>query len=223
MYLTRSGLSRPGVFLLVTNLLVTIMKARPHDSFSTSPIKSFQHWSRLFSMPSLRDFFFSLLCQLPLPNLLRGWFLVAWEWEGDEFLFPFFAIRSSGGKGASLFFHLDCVLGVSLRDADLGLRKISILLEVVWDSSLFWISTPFCNKHLWVLRRLSKTTAASPTLVLTVIGVLWRIPSCITLRPSPASPFFHFALSGAGGYLSIPHVPKESHSLSSPYFFVLYP
>ena len=43
MYLTRSGLSRPGVFLLVTNLLVTILKARPHGSFSTSPIKSFQH------------------------------------------------------------------------------------------------------------------------------------------------------------------------------------
>ena len=43
MYLTRSGLSRLGVFLLVTNLLVTILKARPHRSFSTSLIKSFQH------------------------------------------------------------------------------------------------------------------------------------------------------------------------------------
>ena len=43
MYLTRSELSRPGVFLLVTNLLVTILKARPHGPFSTSPIKSFQH------------------------------------------------------------------------------------------------------------------------------------------------------------------------------------
>ena len=43
MYLTRSGLFRSGVFLLVTNLLITILKARPHGSFSTSPIKSFQH------------------------------------------------------------------------------------------------------------------------------------------------------------------------------------
>ena len=43
IYLTRSGLSRPGVFLQVTNLLVTILKERPHGSFSTSPIKSFQH------------------------------------------------------------------------------------------------------------------------------------------------------------------------------------
>ena len=54
IYLTRLALSRPGVFLLVTSLLVTILKVRPHWSFSTSPIKSFQHWSRLFFMPCLR-------------------------------------------------------------------------------------------------------------------------------------------------------------------------
>ena len=54
MYLTRSGLSRPGVFPLVTNLLVTILKARPHGSFSTSTIKSFQQSSHLFFMPCLR-------------------------------------------------------------------------------------------------------------------------------------------------------------------------
>ena len=35
MYLTQSGLSRPGVFFLVTNLLVTILQARPHGSPST--------------------------------------------------------------------------------------------------------------------------------------------------------------------------------------------
>ena len=59
MYLTRSALSRPGVFLLVTNLLVTIWKARPHGSFSTSPIKFFQHWSQVFFMPCLKaDFAF---------------------------------------------------------------------------------------------------------------------------------------------------------------------
>ena len=57
MYLTRSGLFRPGVFLLITKLLVTILKARPHGSFSTSPIKSFQHCRRLFFMPRLRAAF----------------------------------------------------------------------------------------------------------------------------------------------------------------------
>ena len=36
MYLTRSALSRPGIYLLVTSLLVTMLKARPHGSFSTS-------------------------------------------------------------------------------------------------------------------------------------------------------------------------------------------
>ena len=40
--------------LLVSNLLVTIMKARPHGSFLTSPIKSFQHWSRLFFMSCIK-------------------------------------------------------------------------------------------------------------------------------------------------------------------------
>ena len=59
MYLTRSGLSRIGVFLLVTNLLVNILKARPHWSFLTSQIKSFQHSSLLFFMPCPRaDFGF---------------------------------------------------------------------------------------------------------------------------------------------------------------------
>ena len=78
MYLTRSVLSRPGVFLLVTNLLVTILKARPHWSFSTSTIKSFQHWSRLSFMPCLRaDFaFFHASCSRVLPfervNLRRA-------------------------------------------------------------------------------------------------------------------------------------------------------
>ena len=50
------------------------------------------------------------------------------------------------------------------RDADLSLRKIPIFLEAWCDSRLFWISTPLCIIHLWVLRRLSKTSAASPTL-----------------------------------------------------------
>ena len=55
MYLmTRSELSRPGVFLLVTNLLVTILKGKPNGSFLTSPIKSFQHCSQLLFMPCLR-------------------------------------------------------------------------------------------------------------------------------------------------------------------------
>ena len=59
-YLTRSALSRPGVFLLITNLLVTILKARPLGSLSTSLIKSFQRWTRLFLMPCLSADFASI-------------------------------------------------------------------------------------------------------------------------------------------------------------------
>ena len=54
MYLTRSKLSRPVVFVLVTNLLVTMLKAIPHMSLSTSLIRFFQHWIRLFFMPRFR-------------------------------------------------------------------------------------------------------------------------------------------------------------------------
>ena len=53
-YFSWSGLSRPGVFLLVTNLSVTILKTKPYGSFSTSLIKFFQHWSRLFLIPCLK-------------------------------------------------------------------------------------------------------------------------------------------------------------------------
>ena len=48
------GIAQDGAFLLVTNLLVTILKARPHGSFLTPPIKSYPHWSRLLFMPCLR-------------------------------------------------------------------------------------------------------------------------------------------------------------------------
>ena len=43
MYLTRSALSNAVMLLLAANLLATILKTRPHGSFSTSPIKSFHH------------------------------------------------------------------------------------------------------------------------------------------------------------------------------------
>ena len=51
------------------NLLVTILKPRPHGSFSNSPIMSCQHWSRLFFMPCLRaDFaFFHVSCSRESP------------------------------------------------------------------------------------------------------------------------------------------------------------
>ena len=51
------GITRPAVFLLVINLLVTILEVKPHGSFSTSLIKYFQHRSWLFFMPCLRDDF----------------------------------------------------------------------------------------------------------------------------------------------------------------------
>ena len=57
VYLTRSGLSRPGVFFLITNLLVTILQARTHGSFSTSPIKPFHHWSQFLFIPRLKAAF----------------------------------------------------------------------------------------------------------------------------------------------------------------------
>ena len=69
MYLTQSGSSRPGVFFLVTNLLVTILKARSHGSFSTSPNKFVQHWSRLFFIPCLMAAFvpFHASCSIASP------------------------------------------------------------------------------------------------------------------------------------------------------------
>ena len=42
------GIVEAEIFLLVNNLLVNILTARPHGSFSTSPIEPFQHWNRLF-------------------------------------------------------------------------------------------------------------------------------------------------------------------------------
>ena len=43
MCLTQSGLSRLGVLLLVTNILVTILKARPHFSIPLLKILTVQH------------------------------------------------------------------------------------------------------------------------------------------------------------------------------------
>ena len=80
---------------------------------------------------------------------------------------------------------LYCVSGASLRGGDLGLRKIPIFLEVGWNSCLFWIVTPFCIRHIWVLTRLSKTSAASPTLNLTGTGVFLSHLSWITFRAMP--------------------------------------
>ena len=51
-----------------------------------------------------------------------------------------------------------------------GLRKIPILFEAGWDSSLFWISTPLSSRHLWVLSIPLNTSVASFTESLTKPG-----------------------------------------------------
>ena len=60
-----------GSFLLVTNLLESTLKARPYGSFSTSPIKSLPHWSRLFFMTCLRAVFHTS-CSMLLHHHLSG-------------------------------------------------------------------------------------------------------------------------------------------------------
>ena len=153
MYLTRSALSRPGVFLLVTNLLVTILKARPHGSFSTSPIKSLQHWSRIsHSLP--QSWFYSFPC-------LAQQRITLWA-----------------GKQAPIV----SFFGVSPRVAERALRKIPILFESGWDSSLFWKPTPLSRRHLWVLSIPLTTSVASFTLSLTWPGLFLSIPCWMTLR-----------------------------------------
>ena len=96
--------------------------------------------------------------------------------------FPFFGIRSSGGEGASLFSPSVSFFGVSPRDAERDLRKILIIFEAEWDSSLFWISTPLSSRHLWVLSIPLNTSVASQTLSLTWPGLFLGIPCWITLR-----------------------------------------
>ena len=49
--------SKKSNFFFAGNILVIILKARPHGSISTSPIKSFQRWNRLFFMPRLNAAF----------------------------------------------------------------------------------------------------------------------------------------------------------------------
>ena len=72
--------------------------------------------------------------------------------------------------------------GVSPKDAERGLRKIPILFEAGWDSSLFWISTPLSSRHLWVLSIPLNTSVAALALSLTCPGLFLSIPCWITLR-----------------------------------------
>ena len=96
--------------------------------------------------------------------------------------FPFLGISSSGEEGVTLFSPFVSFFGVSSRDAERGLRKIPILFEAGWDSSLFWISTPLSSRHLWVLRIPLNTLVASFTESLTNPGLFLSVACWITLR-----------------------------------------
>ena len=77
MYLTQSGLSRPGVFLLVTNLFVTILKARSHGSFSISRIKS-SSGHMLRSLSASPPAWCPPTTQQTLPNQAHLWVWFPW-------------------------------------------------------------------------------------------------------------------------------------------------
>ena len=66
----------------------------------------------------------------------------------------------------------------------------------------------------------SKTSAASPTLVLMVIRVFWRIPSWITSRAKPSSSTF--LLCFFRSWRISFNLPKESRSLHFPCFFACF-
>ena len=101
-------------------------------------------------------------------------------------------VRSSGGEGATLFSPFVSFFGVFPRDAERGLRNIAILLEVEWDSSLFWNSTPLARTHLWVLSILLNTSVVSFTLSLTWPGLFFSTPCWIMLRALANFSIFSF-------------------------------
>ena len=106
--------------------------------------------------------------------------------------------------------RLDRVLVVSPGDADLYLRKVPIFLETGWDSSLFWISTPLRSRHLWVLKGLSKTSAASPILSLTGTVVFLSVFSWITFRAMSNLSIFSLCSFSSWRMSSIPPSPKRA-------------
>ena len=183
MCLTRSGLSKLGVFFLVINFLEFIFKARPNKSFSTLPINSLQHWSWLFFCGTFYAFtsFFISFCSFPVfpftfyqsPVVLLYVGLAFGGHGIRERCIPlsFFPIRSFGLEEASLFFSLDRVTGVHPRDAKAAFCARAILIMAVCNSSLFWILIPLSTKHLWGQRSLPKISAAVPTLDLTAAGL----------------------------------------------------
>ena len=196
IYLNRSWLSRRGVFLIVTNLLVTILKVRPHGFFSSSPIKSFQHWSRIFFMPCLRaDFAFfhtsrsrgSPFERVNLRRAVRHFLRRTDNWSFHHYIES--PVRPCPWRGmewshAATTFRLaartvcsnDPLWG-STRQPDWG-----ILFEAGWDLSLLWNSTPLSRRHLWLLSISLNTSLASLTLSLTWPGLFLSIPCWMTLR-----------------------------------------
>ena len=121
------------------------------------------------------SFFLLLFHQFPFPNFLRGLAPGGLRIRRQWTALPFFCYSFLRGRG-------------SFPLLSLGLRFRGISQR--WDSSLFWLSIPLCNKHLWVLRRLSKISAASLSLVLMVVGVFRHIPSWITSRAKPSFSIF---------------------------------
>ena len=133
--------------------------------------------------------------------------------------FSFLRVRSSGGESASLFSPFVNFFGVSPRDTERGLRKISILFEAMWDSSVFWNSTPLSRRHLWVMSIPLNTSVASFTLYLTWPGLFLSIPCWTTLRALANFSIFFYAPSGAEGRTSITQLLEKHPSPLSPQVF----
>ena len=154
-----------------------------------------------------------------LPATTEGRHMSSLFWK-TIFRPPIWSTCYSDSRLYSATDSLEPLPGLLPLDTCLFENRTGLFRDAGWDSHLFCISTPLCIRHSCVLKRLSKTSASSWTLVLTVTGVFLGIPSWITLRAKPNMFIFStLHLSGAGGCLSIPNLPKESHTLYSPYIF----
>ena len=83
-----------------------ILKAWPHGPFSTSLIKSFQHWSRLFFMPCLKAAFalFHASCSITFPfervnfrRAARNSRRMAANWSFHQYIEPLACLRLRRG------------------------------------------------------------------------------------------------------------------------------
>ena len=100
-----------------------------------------------FAFLCVYSFFFALLCDhLTVPFFIRGLALGHLSIRGWRVALP--PLRRFFLRGGALFSPLVWFFGTSPRDAERGLRKISILFVAGWNSSLFWIYTPLSRRHL---------------------------------------------------------------------------